>query len=350
MIEGLAEGVAASSVTSRPHPKSQAAVVKLLAQAQGPVGETALRIAAALKVSGAESAALASKAARIAASESARLEERALATGIVGLAAPTDGSLPVARFLAPKFPAEVRMAAAKAVSRWPPEVASPVFLGNWRSLSGAMRETAVATMLKNGQAIGQLLDAIENNQIQPWAVGQARLRSLQQHDDPKIRARATTALEQMGGADRLAVVKRYLPSVHRDGNVSRGKQVFERACAECHELDGVGKNVGPDLRGVTKRYKETLLASILMPSEAIEPGYEEYVVETADGRLLTGILAKDTASSITLRRAKGEEDVVPRSQIRELRTGGTSPMPDGMEKDITVEQMADLIAYLKVPK
>ena len=82
--------------------------------------------------------------------------------------------------------------------------------------------------------------------------------------------------------------------------------------------------MGPDLRSVTKRYKEVLLANILMPSENVEPGYEEYVVETKDG-----------------------EDVVARADIRELRSSGTSPMPDGAEKDITVDQMADLISYLK---
>ena len=66
--------------------------------------------------------------------------------------------------------------------------------------------------------------------------------------------------------------------------------------------------MGPDLKGVTTRYKEALLTDILIPNQQIEGGYEEYEVETTDGRTITGILSKETATTLTLRRAKGQED------------------------------------------
>lgn len=341
-LQGLAEGVAASSSLTGARPQAQAAILGLLANARGKQADAALRIASALR---ANPAALLANAEKTADNESASVEERTHAAGIIGLA--TDGR--VSRYLAPKYPAEVRVAATRALARLAPDTAAPAFLEQWRALTGPMRETAMAALMKNPKTVNLLLDAVEKNQIQVWAIGQARLRSLQQHSDAAIRERATAVAKAAGG-DREDVYKRYLPAVHRDGDPGRGKPVFDRVCADCHELGGVGTAVGPDLRGVVKRYKEVLLANILMPSENIEPGYEEYVVETRDGRVLTGLLSKDTPSSITLRRAKGEEDVVPRSQIKELRSGGTSPMPDGVEKDITVDQMADLIAYLKRPQ
>ncbi len=343
MMEGLAEGVAASSAVGLPHPKSRAGLIWLLMQPRNPISEPALRIAYSLRLQGEGVKSLAEWAEAKAATESAPLEDRAFAVGIAGLARPVD------RFLAPQQPAEVRMAAAAALARSSPEAAAPAFLEHWRSLTGPMREIGMSALMMTPATIGMMLDAVEKNRIQAWAIGQARIRTLQQHKDEAIRTRAAKLFED-SGADRQKVLTAYMPSVHKSGDAAKGKDVFARACADCHELDGVGKQVGPDLRGIVKRYKESLLASILLPSEAIEPGYEEYVVETKDGRTLTGLLAKDTPSSITLRRAKGEEDVVPRGQIKELRSGGTSPMPDGIEKDVSVDQMADLIAYLKVPK
>lgn len=349
LIEGLAEGVRASSAMAGAHPRAQAAVIRLLEGAEGSAGDAVLGIASALKAGPRIPAAMLAAAAKTAESESAPLDRRAHAVGIAGLGPATEGNLPVAKFLAPQYPAEVRAAAARAMSRLPPEISSKEFVANWRSLTGPMRETAMSSLMASPASIARLFDAIEDNRIQPWAVGQARMRNLQAHPDPMIRERARKLFSQVG-ADRMKVLERYMPAAHKTGDPRRGKAVFERVCAECHRLDGVGEEVGPDLRGVTKRYKETLLAGIIMPSEAIEPGYEEYVVETKDGRMFTGVLAKDTPASITLRRAKGAEDVIPRSEIRELRTGGTSPMPDELEKDITVDEMADLIAYLKVPK
>jgi putative heme-binding domain-containing protein len=129
------------------------------------------------------------------------------------------------------------------------------------------------------------------------------------------------------------------------GDRSRGRKIYEKACAECHKVGGVGHELGPDLKAVVTRYKEALLADILMPNQQIEAGYEEYEVETADGRSLTGVLARDTAT--TLRRAKGQEETILRSSVKSLRSLSVSPMPEDLEKQITVSEMADLIAFIK---
>ena len=135
-----------------------------------------------------------------------------------------------------------------------------------------------------------------------------------------------------------------------NGDPARGKRVFERTCSECHKIGNVGFEVGPDLRTVTTHYKETLLADILIPNQNIESGYEEYLVDTTDGRQISGILAKETPTTLTLRRRKGEEDTILRSSVKALRSLSVSPMPEDLEKSITVPEMADLIAYIKALK
>ncbi|MGH7221700.1 MAG: PVC-type heme-binding CxxCH protein, partial [Gemmataceae bacterium] len=92
---------------------------------------------------------------------------------------------------------------------------------------------------------------------------------------------------------------------------------------------------------------EMLLQDILNPNAAIDANYVNYIVVTKSGKEMTGILAAESASSITLRRAEAQTDLVLRQDIDELRSTGISLMPEGLEKTITVEQMAELISFLK---
>ena len=85
------------------------------------------------------------------------------------------------------------------------------------------------------------------------------------------------------------------------------------------------------------------MTDILMPNLNIEEGYEEYLAQTSDGRLITGIIAKQSPTAVTLRRAKGEEDTILRSNLTSLRSLSLSPMPEDLEKSISAEGMADLL-------
>jgi len=76
------------------------------------------------------------------------------------------------------------------------------------------------------------------------------------------------------------------------------------------------------------------------------PEYINYTVNTQDGRTFTGVITAETATAITLRRAEGQSDTVLRANIDELQSTGLSLMPEGLEKQVTPKEMADLIAYL----
>ena len=93
--------------------------------------------------------------------------------------------------------------------------------------------------------------------------------------------------------------------------------------------------------------EEDLLTSILDPSAAVAPEYANYLVETADGELLDGILRTETAVSVTLARANGETDTIERSRIQSISTEGRSLMPDGLEQGLDASGLADLLAYLR---
>jgi putative heme-binding domain-containing protein len=108
----------------------------------------------------------------------------------------------------------------------------------------------------------------------------------------------------------------------------------------------VGTAVGPDLATVQNRTPQSLLEQILDPNREIQPNYLNYSLVTGEGRVITGVVAEETAASVRLRRAEGAEDTVLRSNIDELVSTGVSLMPEGLEKDIDRQQLADLIAFV----
>ena len=83
------------------------------------------------------------------------------------------------------------------------------------------------------------------------------------------------------------------------------------------------------------------------PSASIASGFEEYVVELKDGSRLTGVMVQESETTVTLRRSRGEEDTVLRGNIASLRSATVSAMPDGLEDEITLKEMTDLLEYLQ---
>jgi len=108
----------------------------------------------------------------------------------------------------------------------------------------------------------------------------------------------------------------------------------------------MGVEVGPDLGALKDKNPEVLLIAILGPNRAFESRYGSFNLATTDGRVLSGMIASETSTSVTLRRQEGKEDVVLRKDIEELSASGQSVMPEGVEKDLTTKDLADVIAFL----
>ena len=93
-----------------------------------------------------------------------------------------------------------------------------------------------------------------------------------------------------------------------------------------------------------------VLLNILDPNREVMPQFLSYVLVTTNGRVLTGMIAAETANSLTIRKPDGGEETVLRLQIEELRSTGLSFMPEGLEKQIDVPAMADLLAFISSAK
>src|SRR5262249_16410143 len=136
--------------------------------------------------------------------------------------------------------------------------------------------------------------------------------------------------------------------VARQGGVVRGEEVFERECVSCHRFGAKGHDVGPNLSSYSRNptSPQALLTQILDPNREVAPHYVEYVAALDDGRVVTGLIVAETPSSLTLRRDQKPEVTIARQRVAEIQATGKSLMPESLERNVSVAEMADLLAFL----
>ena len=127
--------------------------------------------------------------------------------------------------------------------------------------------------------------------------------------------------------------------------------MFGKKCTTCHKQGEVGHEVGLNLVALTSRTPDSFFTAILDPSVAVEAKYLNFVFATTSGHSVIGMLSNETGSSIMLLAAEGKSESVLRTDIEERRSTGKSLMPDGVGKDLTAQNLADVIEYLRtLPK
>ena len=273
-------------------------------------------------------------------------EWRADAIGLLSLADAPRHRAAFEALIQPVEPEAVQMAAIGALGRIPGEEMGRFLLGKWRGLTPKARSEAADALYRDPDRIPMVLAALQNGEIQATTLSFRHRSRLLMHRDGKIREEARQLLAG-GHGERAAVVERYQPSLEMAGNAARGRTVFRSVCAKCHQLAGDGAEVGPDLATVRHQTKQVLLNAILDPNESIAQGFEAYVVEPVSGSAVDGVLGAQTATTITLKHEEGKQDTIQRNDIKSMYAAALSAMPADLEKQVSVQQMADLLAYLK---
>jgi putative heme-binding domain-containing protein len=246
-------------------------------------------------------------------------------------------------------PAEIQVAALRALGQWrgPATTDSLLSTERWRSYSPAVRDAALDLLMSHQRSISALLDALEKGNVQIWSLDPGRRNQLLKNKDETIRTRAAAVFKNQGGSDRQKVYEEYRSILSLSSSGRDGHEIFRRICVQCHTCRGEGAAVGPDLSGVHNQPAEALLLHILVPSYEIVPGYTSYIIETKDGSTLTGLIASETETSITLKRALGLTETILRTNIASISSSNLSLMPDELEKTMSRQELADLIRFLK---
>jgi putative membrane-bound dehydrogenase-like protein len=273
---------------------------------------------------------------------------RLAAVRLLGVAHSADAVSALQSLLRRDQPEPLQVAAAKALIEWT-DVYALAVLDQWPVLSKAARNQAVLSCVKDTKSSLRLLDFVESGRVPKVEINPATRQTLQKHRDPTVATRAKMILAEAISADREAVVVKYRAALKLEGDRAHGAAVFERACVVCHQMQGVGAKVGPDLSGIGQHARETLLVEILDPSRQVLPDFVAYTATTKSGDAYTGFIANESATTVTLRRANEPDLTLKRADLKEFKTSGSSLMPDGLEAGMSEQDMADLIEFLRRP-
>jgi putative membrane-bound dehydrogenase-like protein len=249
--------------------------------------------------------------------------------------------------ISPQVPAELQIAAVAALTTQSDPDVARVLIAAWRRLGPAVRREVIDGLVKRSEWLSELFAAIEAGKVGAGEIGRDVRQLLMNHPNLAIRDRALRVFAADRSHDAAAALATYQPALERTARPDRGRIVYERRCATCHRVGEFGHAVGPDLASVQNKSPADLLVAIIDPNREVQPNYVSYTLVTRQGTVHTGIIVAESAAGITLRRADAKEDRVLRSEVEELASTGKSLMPQGLEKDISPPEMADVIAFIK---
>jgi putative membrane-bound dehydrogenase-like protein len=252
--------------------------------------------------------------------------------------------------LGPRNSSQMQIAAATALVRNPPDSTGEYLFGVWAGYSPQVKSGIIDLILSRPGGTTLLLDAIERNAVPAAQISAAHRQRLASVKDTAIRDRATKLLAAAINPDRQKVLDAYQDALKMAGDSAHGQAVFAKSCSVCHQLEKVGHVVGPDLAQLQNKSPAFLLQEIIDPNRNVDSRYVEYRATTKAGRVFNGLLFAESATSITLRAQEGRDQPLLREEIDELESTGRSLMPEGLEKDLSRQDLADLIAFLGNPK
>ena len=244
-------------------------------------------------------------------------------------------------------PAEIQRASIDALQRNGSTGAAEIVVDRWSQLGPSVRGTAIALLLRRTESTRMALAAMSAGKMSPSSLSIDQRVRLLKHSDAKLRASAKELFGGVVSKNRQKVAKDYESALAMRADPAHGREVFKRVCAACHRIAGEGHQAGPDLSDVRNRSKAALLYDILDPNSKVEPRFTSYSILTLDGSVFTGLVESETSEAVVLKMAEGKSKTIGRVEIDQMKASDVSLMPEGIEKDITTQQMADLLAYLK---
>jgi putative membrane-bound dehydrogenase-like protein len=348
-LEGVANGIRTERRRSPDLDPERSLVAALLFEPATPsVRRGALAILEAIGLpSGPTSARIEQRAQKVATDSAADPAARADAIRLLALAGIGRYETVFQSILAKAEPAPVQIAAIRALAMPSGERNVTGFVDFWDRWTPVVRAEAVRAMVREPSRIRILLDALANQKIRLSEIEWPLRVRMMMVDNEALRARARDLLRQPAASAGDAI-DRYRPAATTVGNVQRGRDVFARTCASCHQYRGAsGSRFGPDLGEVRGRLPLDLVTDILQPNRSIADGYELWSVELTDGGVVSGVISAETPTSVTFVLPGGNETTVARARIAAMRIAPISAMPEGLADALDVQSMADLIAFIK---
>ncbi len=290
--------------------------------------------------------AIVAEAVRVLSDSNAKAEDRAAAIADLALDKFDAQQQLLAKLLASQEPAAVHAAVLATCGQFDSPKVAELVLSQWAQYAPSERLQATDVLLRRSAWALALAQYLQNQNVPITTLDPPHIARLVNYPLPAVREIVKKLQGQNVSADRQQVFNEYREIALGKGDAGEGRKVFEKNCSVCHEVGGLGVAVGPNLAAMVNRGAESVLYNVLAPNMEVDPRFLEYILSTKDGQVLNGVIAGETSTAVTLRGQENKTTTVLRVDIDDLHTTGKSLMPEGFEKLIDKQSMANLITFL----
>jgi len=245
-----------------------------------------------------------------------------------------------------------QQAAVRGLAEFQHPQTAKILLREFPRMGVAARQDALQTLASRRVWAGDLISALEKETLADAQISAYLARQLQSLGDEKLTQRVRRLFGNVRATSQqraklIAAYQRELTAAKlQQADLSRGRALYQKQCANCHRLFGAGGTIGPDITGSQRTNLDYLLENLLDPSAAVSKDYVVEVIETTGGRVLTGLPVAETDAALTITTIN-EQVVLPKAEIASRVKSQLSMMPEGLLKQLTNTQVRDLIAYLQ---
>ncbi|MFO1066486.1 MAG: c-type cytochrome [Pirellulales bacterium] len=233
--------------------------------------------------------------------------------------------------------------------------AAGLLLTAWADLPPSVRVAVVEPMTQHADTMRMLVAAVADEKVAKDLLNTNQLLKWMNASDEPLKQSITKVWGRIRAADdaaRKEVVRKTLELLRsgKTGDPDRGQATFKRACAVCHRIYGEGIDVGPEITSNGRGSFDQLVSNVLDPSLVIGEAFRAKNVLTGDGRVLAGVITAQDEKRLTLKVQGGKTVELDLDDVEEIADSPKSLMPDGLEQQMTEQELIDLFAFLSLSK
>jgi putative membrane-bound dehydrogenase-like protein len=243
---------------------------------------------------------------------------------------------------------DVQLSVIQSLTQGGADNVPDLFVDFWPSAGPSARQALIEGWLSREPWCLDLLARIKRKQLPVAALDATHRSRLLNHQAGRVVNQAKLVLGNQG-SNRVSVIAGYRQALSLTPDLENGHRIYQKVCAACHRHGQEGVAIGPDMAAFVSHAPDKLLTNILDPNIDIQPGYQAFLCSLSSGEQLYGVVTQENATSLSIKGKDGMERTILRSEIEAMKGTNISFMPEGLEEAITVQQMADLLAFLKQP-